>query len=115
MTLTPVARAIAALTLAVTVILGSWSRGGYALNAILLQNDARISAIIGSLVPLGVGALAYVLARSVLTTAPSVAGDTGWVGHLAAAARLLAVAAIALTLLVLLAGLVRDGNTGPLF
>lgn len=109
MVLTPQTRALSALVLAVTVILGSWSRGAYALNMLFLQSDARIAAIVGSLVPFAVAGLALVLAGSVLS-APSTDGEgtAGWEQHVAGAARLLAAAAILLTLLVLLGALVHE-------
>lgn len=109
MVLTPQTRALSALVLAVTVILGSWSRGGYALNMLFLQSDARIAAIVGSLVPFAAAGLALVLAGSVLS-APSTDGEgtAGWEQHVAGAARLLAAAAILLTLLVLLGALVHE-------
>jgi hypothetical protein len=117
MVLTPSSRSIAALVLAVTVIFGSWSRGGYSLNMLLLQNDARTAAIIGSLVPLAVSALAYALAQSVLTGSPATAAATpGWEHHVAGAARLLAAAGIVLTVLVLLGALVHGESVyNPVF
>jgi hypothetical protein len=111
MVLTPQARAIAALVLATSVVLGSWSRGSYALNMLLLQNNEAIRTLIGAIVPLAVGGLAYVLASSAARTASDTSATT-WDAHVAGAARMVAAAAIVLTLLLLLGGLVRGDGSG---
>lgn len=115
MVLTPPARAIAALVLATTVVMGSWSRGSYALVLLFLQNNDRVSALLGALVPLAVGVLAYVLATSA-SRDQSGTGAAAWEAHVAGAARVVAAAAVVLTLLVLLGALVRgDSSFGPLY
>ncbi|HET7682374.1 MAG TPA: hypothetical protein VFK34_01750 [Marmoricola sp.] len=112
MTLTPVARAIAALALAVTVILGSWVRTGFSFSQLLGGPDnPELLAVLVTLVPLAVAALAYWLAQSALGAGAPDATETSqaWLLNVGGAARLLAAVAMVMTFLEMLAGVVGHG------